>query len=755
MFERETRAYLARKNVVRSAAYDGFRHAMEWYERAEQLRPAGNDDALLRWNSCVRAIERERLEPEGDEPRAAARVAVRARRGRSRDKRTCRTRSHDECARVVEDRGATVAAMHTRTLALLVFAAACGSSAPPVAAPPPAPQTAAPVEAAPAQAQTAPPAAGPDLATRRKALSDLLAEQWEYNMVTQPEYASILGDHRFDDRWSDHSLDAIAADNAKQKDFLARFEAIDATGFPEQEALSRELMVRQLRDSVSDQRFESWLMPVNQFSGVQLELATVPTVLRFESVADYEHYLTRLHGIPKIFEQMTALVDAGVAKHLVPPKILLVQCVPQTRALATGKPADSPFAAPVVKFPDAIAKADQDRLRAAIVGAVKGDVMPAYAHFADYLEKQYVPHGRAEPGEWALPDGVARYTVDVRESTTTDLTPDQIHQIGLDEVARIEGEEAKLATKLGFPSLAELRAHVKTDKKLYAKDRADILERYDTYLAQMYDKLPSLFGHLPTERLKVEEVEAYRAKAFAGAEYQPGLPDGSRKGAIKVNTSDPTHRLWISMESTAYHEGVPGHHLQISIAAGARRAAEVPAVRRLHRVRRGLGAVRRAPRRGRRLLPGPVVDVRPPRGRDAARDPPRGRHGLSREEVDARPGRRVLPRPLRDRRAERAERDRPLHRVAGAGARLQDRPADDPAPARRGQARARRRVRHPRVPRRGARRGRAADGRPREAHPRVGRAHARRGRRRVALSSRARGPAPPDRAAPPKGGAEG
>jgi uncharacterized protein (DUF885 family) len=324
-------------------------------------------------------------------------------------------------------------------------------------------------------------------------------------------------------------------------------------------------MVRQLRDSVSDQRFENWLMPVNQFSGVQLELATVPTVLRFESVADYEHYLTRLHGIPKIFEQMTALLDAGVAKHLVPPKILLVQCVPQTRALATGKPADSPFAAPVVKFPDAIAKADQDRLRAAIVGAVKDDVMPAYAHFADYLEKDYVPHGRAEPGEWALPDGVARYTVDVRESTTTDLTPDQIHQIGLDEVARIEGEEAKLATKLGFKSLAELRAHVKTDKKLYAKDRADILKRYETYTAQMYDKLPSLFGHLPKGRMGIEEMEAFRAKAAAGAEYRPGVPDGSRKGAVQVNTSDPTKRLTISIESTAYHEGVPGHHLQISI----------------------------------------------------------------------------------------------------------------------------------------------------------------------------------------------
>jgi uncharacterized protein (DUF885 family) len=324
-------------------------------------------------------------------------------------------------------------------------------------------------------------------------------------------------------------------------------------------------MVRGLRDQVADQRFEGWLMPVNQMTGFQLQLPQIPSLLRFDTVDDYEHYLARLHGVPKVFEQMTALAQAGAAKHLIPPKILLVQCVPQTRELAKGKPADNPFAMPLAKFPASIAKADQDRLRAAILAAIKDEVMPAYAHFADYLEHDYVPQGRAEPGEWALPDGDARYAVDVRESTTTDLTADQIHQLGLDEVKRIEAEETKLVGKLGFTSLAELRKHVRTDKKLYAKDKADILARYNKYVAQMYDKLPMLFGHMPKERMHVEEMEAFRAKAAAAAEYQQGLPDGSRAGAVKVNTSDPTKRLTISMESTAYHEGVPGHHMQISI----------------------------------------------------------------------------------------------------------------------------------------------------------------------------------------------
>ncbi len=410
-----------------------------------------------------------------------------------------------------------------------------------------------------------PPPARPDVATRRKALADLLDEQWEYRLQLHPEFASGIGDRRYDDRWTDRSLEAIAAENDKTRDYLARFEAIDTTGFPEQDALSAELMVRRLRETVADMQFEDWLMPVNQMSGTQLSLPQLPARLRFDTVDDYEHYLTRLHGIPKIFDQTTALLAAGVAKQLVPAKILLAQSVTQTRGLAKGKPADSPFAAPVAKFPDAIAQADRDRLRKAILDAIKQEVMPAYARFADYLEKDYVPHGRAEPGEWSLPDGDARYAADVRDSTTTELTPEQIHKIGLDEVARIEAEETKLLPTLGFKSLDELRKHVQTDKKLYAKDRADILARYEHYVAQMYDKLPMLFGHLPKQKMLVKEVEEFRAKAAAGAEYQRGTSDGSRPGMVRVNTSDPTHRLTISMESTAYHEGVPGHHLQIAI----------------------------------------------------------------------------------------------------------------------------------------------------------------------------------------------
>jgi uncharacterized protein (DUF885 family) len=412
-------------------------------------------------------------------------------------------------------------------------------------------------------AQHAVPAA--DLATREHQLDQLLDEQWQWQLRNRPEMATILGDHRYDDRWTDGSPEAIAKMNADTKDFLARFKAIDTTGFPEQRALDQELMVRELALDVEGEHFEDWLMPTTQQSGPHLFIPQLVSLTRFETVADYEHYLARLHGIPKALAQTTALMRAGAAKHLLPPRILLVQVVPQAQALAGGAPDESPFAQPVAKFPDAIAPAEQARLRAAILAAIKDEVQPAYAQFGTFVANEYAPAGRDQPGEWALPDGDARYAYDVKSQTTTDLTPEQIHALGVSEVARIEAREAEVAKQLGFASLAELRAHVADDPKLHASSREDLLHRYETYIAQMNAKLPELFGHLPKATVKVLPTEAFREASASSAEYEPGTPDGSRPGTVRVNTSEPTKRLIIDAETTAYHEGVPGHHLQIAI----------------------------------------------------------------------------------------------------------------------------------------------------------------------------------------------
>jgi len=444
----------------------------------------------------------------------------------------------------------------------IALSAACANQPAPVA--PAAP----PVAVDPTPAPTTPPPVAPTAPTveaRKQKLDALLAEQWEYTLKHGPEFASILGDRRYNDQWSDGSLEAIAADLAKTKEFLTRFEAIDTTGFPVQDALNQQLMVRGLREQLDFARFENWLMPVNQFGGVHIGLATLVPSLPFATVKDYDDYITRLTKVPGVFDQTIALMKAGLAKQLMPPAILLAQCVSQAQGLASNKPAESPFATPLKKFPASISKADQDRIRVAMLAAIKDKVLPSYVAFTAFLRDEYVPHGRKELGVWALPDGEARYAALIKSTTTTDMTADQIHELGLREVTRIEGEQAAIGQKLGFADFAKFKAHVRSNRKLYAKSREDILARYRAYTAQMYTKIPELFGRLPKQKMEIEPVEKFREKEASGAQYDQGTQDGSRPGIVRVNTYDPTHRLTIDMESTAYHEGVPGHHMQIAI----------------------------------------------------------------------------------------------------------------------------------------------------------------------------------------------
>ncbi|HET9623036.1 MAG TPA: DUF885 domain-containing protein [Kofleriaceae bacterium] len=446
-------------------------------------------------------------------------------------------------------------------LVLSLVAPACGGKQP--SATPAAPSVASAPEAAPAAPAPAP--AAPSVDERRKQLTDLLAEQWEYTLKRGPEFASILGDRRYNDQWTDISLAAVAADLEQTKKFLARFSAIDTTGFPDQEVLNQQLMVRQLKETLDNAKFESWLMPINQFGGVHLGLATLVSQLPFQTTKDFDDYVARLNKIPQVVDDVIVLMKNGRDKQLMPPKFLLEQCVSQTLAIANAPLATSAFTQPVKKFPDGVAKPDQDRLHAAVFAATKDKVVPAYQKLAAYLRDEYVPHGRKEVGEWALPDGVARYNADVKSSTTTDLTADQIHDIGLAEVKRIEAEQAEVGKKLGFADFAAFKKHIRGNRKLYAKSKDDILGRYHKYVDQMYTKLPELFGRLPKGKMQVEPVEAFREKEAAGAEYNQGTPDGSRPGTVRVNTYEPTKRLTIDMESTAYHEGVPGHHMQIAI----------------------------------------------------------------------------------------------------------------------------------------------------------------------------------------------
>jgi uncharacterized protein (DUF885 family) len=302
-----------------------------------------------------------------------------------------------------------------------------------------------------------------DLQARRDALSKLLAEQWEYNLSTSPEFASILGDKRWNDQISDFSQSAIDADLAKTREFLQRFEAIDLTGFPEQERLNQELMVRGLKEGLKGARFKGWLMPVTQLYGIHLQAPQFPALLTFTTVKDYDDLITRYKKLPVAFDQTIGHMRTGMAAGLMPPKFLLEKVVTQCEGIASTPPEKSPFAEPLSKLPKEIPQAEQARIREAMLAAIRDSILPAYVKFSKFVKEEYAPRGRTEPGMWSLPDGDARYSWQVKQMTTTDLTPEQIHQLGLREVARIEGEMLQVAKQLGFSDLKSLNAAIEKD----------------------------------------------------------------------------------------------------------------------------------------------------------------------------------------------------------------------------------------------------------------------------------------------------
>jgi uncharacterized protein (DUF885 family) len=404
------------------------------------------------------------------------------------------------------------------------------------------------------------------LEARRKALNDLLAEQWEYNLRTSPLYASILGDKRWNDQLDDFSQEAIDRDLRETQKFLTRFEAIDTTGFPTQEILNKRLMVRDLKMGLEGARFKAWEMPVNQQNGVQLELPQLPTFLSFGDVKDYEDYISRLKKMPRLLDQTIVQMQKGMADKLMPPRFLLEKVADQANGIAIQAPSDSPLAQPFRNFPKSIPEGEQAHLREQGIVAIRDAVLPAYARFAKFVSENYAPHGRTDVGVWSLPDGNNYYAFRVKESTTTDLTPDQIHQLGLVQVKEIEGHMKEVAAGLGYKDLKSFNAAIAGDPKLHAHSRKEILDLYTKYIDQMYPKLSELFGRVPKVKLEVLPMEEFREKGGPGAQYLDPALDGSRPGHVMVNTGDFEKRSLLDIETTAYHEGVPGHHMQVATA---------------------------------------------------------------------------------------------------------------------------------------------------------------------------------------------
>jgi len=402
--------------------------------------------------------------------------------------------------------------------------------------------------------------------SRRLQLLSLFDEEWQYELRSNPEWATTLGDSRYNDRLSDNSPEFFRADIEQEQKFLTRFRAIDPAGFSRQDTLSRELMIRRLQQEIEGAQFKPWEMPVNQMGGLHLELPDLVALTPFKTTADYDNYLARLHLIPHAFDQLIANMQQGLRDGLMPPRYLLEKVAAEADDIAGKTGESSPFAKPVAEFPSSIPASEQQRLRDTVLASIKDQVVPAYQRFAAYVRNEYAPHGRTDPGIWSLPDGAARYRFAIRRMTTTDLTPEAIHALGLKQIDEIEAEMLADAHKLGFKDLTSLNDHIKNDRSFYATSGQQVLDLYTNYARDMEPELPKLFGHLPKSKLTVIPMEASRSKNAVPADYTDGAADGSRPGHINVNEYDPEHRLVLNVEAIAYHEGIPGHHLQLSLA---------------------------------------------------------------------------------------------------------------------------------------------------------------------------------------------
>jgi len=400
------------------------------------------------------------------------------------------------------------------------------------------------------------------LSSRIAAQNALFDDAWQTNLKLNPVLATAVGDYRYNDQLGDYSLAAPAARHQRDLADLASIKAIDPAGFPEQDLISHDLFLRQLQQRVEDYDLKEFEMPLSSSGGgggIHVNLADLPLSMPFDSVKHYEDYVSRLHQIPRALLQTEDVLRAGVSDHLVPVRFIAEKIPGQ----ADGVIAANPFILPLKKFPAGFSDSDKKHLTDEITSTVNNEVFPAYKQFAAFITADYIPYCRTTLSINSLGGGKRRYQATLRRFTTTDLTAAQIHEIGLREVDRITGEMTALAKANGYKDLASFRDHIESDPRYVPVSSEAIVEDFRKYIAQMEPRLPELFNLLPKTAVTVEPIPPFQAAA--ATHYQGGTPDGKRPGRVSVAVSDPTHRSFINDEAVAYHEGVPGHHLQITI----------------------------------------------------------------------------------------------------------------------------------------------------------------------------------------------
>ena len=405
----------------------------------------------------------------------------------------------------------------------------------------------------------------------------LLDEHWEARVANNPVEASMNGDRRFNDQWPDQSLRAIEERHQQTREFLRRAYAIDRTELSDDDQLNYELFRRQLQDAVDEHQFNDFLLPFSHRGGIQT-LHNISERLRFETIQDYEDWLARLGKVDVLIEQYIELAEEGRKSGYVRPKILM-QRVPDQLALQIVDYAnESPFFTVFDNMPDSFSATDRERLRAEATETLEKSLLPAYQKLDRYFNQKYLPAARDSVGQSALPNGKAWYEHLARSYTTTRMTPDDIHRLGLQEVKRIREEMDTIIKEVEFEgSFQDFLVFLRTDPQFYYDNPDDLYEAYLATCKRIDPELVHLFGKLPRMPYGVKPIPDSIAPDTTTAYYSDPAADGSRAGIYWVNLYRPEVRPKYEIEVLSVHEAMPGHHLQLALQ---QELTEMPMFRR-------------------------------------------------------------------------------------------------------------------------------------------------------------------------------
>lgn len=419
-----------------------------------------------------------------------------------------------------------------------------------------------------------------DERTAVEPLTTLLDQSWQFDLAEDPLLASYVGDRRYDHLLPEATLADIERRAARRREFLERLERIDRAALSVAERVNHDIFRRLLGDQLESHRLQAHLMPITNRSGFHIEFPELPREMPLTNTVEYERYVARLAAFGRYADQHIELLRAGMQAGLTLPSVVLEGYQAPLDAQLVDDPEKSLLYAPLKNFPAAVSTADRQRLSAAATSAITGSVVAGYRRLLAFMKTEYVPAARGSIACTALPQGRERYQFLVRHFTTLDVTPQAVHQTGLDEVARIDGEMQAAIRRAKFDgTFAQFVEMLRTDPRFYAQSPEQLLKEVSLVLKKMDGQLPSLFGTLPRMPYGIREVPAYIAPQTTTAYYMGPSGDGRRAGFFYVNTYNLKTRPLYEIEALSLHEAVPGHHLQI---ARQQELNDLPPMRRFH-----------------------------------------------------------------------------------------------------------------------------------------------------------------------------